>query len=239
MSTSVAKTAPRYIAEVCNSQEVTLFGTADLAFWQRKLQLENLLPVDRNGRAQLMISAVSSRWLGARFSEFMIAVLAEPRGHVPDAGDSPGMFLLTAYNTSRPFTFIEQRYFQTPYKHGSIAVQSSPQPSLLLKQRAVELVQAKRVDQSHAVSNIEEVWEGKIYLPPRTSNARFPGNLFYARLSGLSQVSPFTAGKDVLQLTSSESEPVLGWLLESEFSGTEWHVRNSATHARSKTYPRD
>jgi hypothetical protein len=231
--------AYRYIAEVRNSQEITLYGSADLDYWERKLRPERLVPVERDGQARLLISAVSSCWLGVRFREFLIAVEANPKSHSPGLGASTGLYLLTAYNTSRPFAFIEQRYFQTPYSYGIVEVQCGQPTSFRLQHRAGELVYAERMPPRSVAPKIDESWEGAIYLPPRTVKARIPGNLFYAKLSGLTEITPFRAGADTLRITPSPSDPILSWLLESGLTGREWHVRSSATHSRSKTYPRD
>lgn len=238
MPASTTHSPPKYIAEVRNSQEVTLYGTADLDYWERKLRPEKLVPIEQNGRARLMISAVASCWLGVRFREFMIAVLVHSANQSPAAGSTPSFYLLTAYNTSRAFSFIEQRYFQTPYSYGSVEVQCGRQPSFQLKQRTSEMLRAVRVAQPPSTPTVDEVWEGAIYLPPRPAQGPAPGKVFYARLEGLTEVSPFQPAVDAIQITPQASEPVLGWLLESEFTGREWHVRHSATHARSQTYPR-
>ena len=238
MSASVIIAAPKYIAEVRNSQEVTLYGAADLAYWTKKLQPQKLVPVEEHGRARMMISAVASNWLGVRFREFLIAVLAYPAHQSPQPGSLPGCYLLSAYNTSRAFAFIEQRYFQTPYTHGTVEVQCARQPSFQLKQRSGEMLSAVRHSQSPATEQVEEVWEGAIYLPPRPARGPGPGKMFYARLAGLTEISPFQPAEDSIKITPQASDPVLSWLLESGFTGQEWHVRHSATHARSKTYPR-
>lgn len=238
MSASTISAPPNYIAEVRNSQEVTLYGIADLAFWEKRLHPQKLVPVVQNGQARMMISAVASNWLGVRFREFLIAVLANPAHQSPQPGSSPGFYLLSAYNTSRAFAFIEQRYFQTPYTHGTVEVQCGRQPSFQLKQRSVEMLSAVRHSQSPATEQVDEFWEGAIYLPPRPAHARGPGKVFYARLAGLTEISPFQPAEDSIKITPQSSDPVLSWLLESGFTGQEWHVRHSATHARSKTYPR-
>ncbi len=238
MSASSLSAPRKYIAEVRNSQEVSLYGSADLTFWTKQLLPEKLVPVEKNGQAQLMISAVASRWLGVPFSEFMIAVLANPVDHSPLVGSSPGMYLLTAYNTSRPFTFIEQRYFLTPYTHGVVQVECGQTPSFRLKLRPGEVVSAVRKSQFPLRPTVDEIWEGPIYLPPRPAKARLPGKLFYARLAGLTEISPFQTSEDSFCATATASDPVFGWLMESGFAGREWHIRSAATHARSQTYPR-
>ena len=169
MSASTISAPPKYIAEVRNSQEVTLYGTADLACWKKKLLPQKLVPIEQNGQARLLISAVASTWLGVGFREFLIAIEANPESHSPEAGSSPGMYLLTAYNTSRAFAFMEQRYFQTPYTYGGVEIQCGQPTSFRLKQRTGELVTAERTPLRSVAPRIDEAWEGAIYLPPRTA----------------------------------------------------------------------
>ena len=166
MPESTLSSPPQYIAEVRNSREVTLYGTADLGYWKQKLRPEKLVPVEQNGHARLMISAVASCWLGVRFSEFLIAVESQPLPQTATSCASQGMYLLTAFNTSRAFAFMEQRYFQTPYTYGNVEVQCGPQPSIQLRQRTDEMVWATQTTPRAEAPKVHEHWEGVIYLPP-------------------------------------------------------------------------
>lgn len=233
MVESTLSTSPRYIATVKNSREIILFGTADLQFWTRKLKPENLSPAERDGQSQVMIAAVESRWLGVRFCEFLVAVLTETN---QKQGAMPSYYLVAAYNTSRAFTFIEQRYFQTPYQHAEIEVHlTSHHSEIKLRRRSAELILASQQLPGTAPP-VSTDWEGVIYLPPRYPNV---SKLFYARMGGLTQIRPFQSGQDQLHLTPTPTDPVMGWLLESQFAGFEWHTRNAATHSRSETFDRD
>lgn len=233
MNARLAATAPAYVAEVRNSRELTLFGTADFDFWARKLHPEGLVPINRDGRAEVMISAVASRWLGVRFSEMVMAVITET---LPGEQETLSFYLAAAYNSSRSFTFIEQRYFQTPYLHGEIDVRLTSDETLLqLHRRTGETLKAAVHGSGTQSSQVEELWEGAIYLPPRSLGGR---NKFYARLAGPTQVQPFLPGQDQLEIVPAVSGSPLAWLVESGFVGREWHIRTQANHARSKTFPR-
>lgn len=233
MNTRMDAAFPTYVAEVRNSRELALFGTADFDFWARKLHPEGLVPIDRDGRAEVMISAVASRWLGVRFSELVMAVVTEA---LPGEQDAPSFYLAAAYNSSRSFTFIEQRYFQTPYLHGEIDVRlTSDETQLKLRRRTGEKLKAAVGSLGTPPSQVDELWEGAIYLPPRSPGSR---NKFYARLAGLTHVQPFLPGQDHLEIVPAVSSSPLAWLVESGVAGREWHVRSQANHARSKTYPR-
>jgi hypothetical protein len=63
----------RHIAEPTHVREVTLRGTADLAFWATRLQQEELLPVNRNGTAQILNVAAEMIYIGIRFTEFIFS----------------------------------------------------------------------------------------------------------------------------------------------------------------------
>ena len=223
--------AVKFIAEVRNSQEVTLIGDADFHFWCEKLSPEQLVPSEVNGRAELIITAVASRWMGVRFTELSFAVsVARKSGGTPRS-----VFLLTAYNTSRAFAFMERTMFQTPYVHGAVHVQCGSRPCFQLQRESSDVLQVGRRE-LNGIPRIAEVLDWTIYLPTRSNKAPPSRKRFYARLSGLTEIAPFVEAEDRLKITKSASAPVLGWLLESNFTGREWHIRNSATHARSKTY---
>jgi len=56
----------KWTAELKHVREVSLLGTADLAFWKDRLIKEELLPVDCDGRAKLLIVAADSKFMGVR-----------------------------------------------------------------------------------------------------------------------------------------------------------------------------
>src|SRR5438874_1002571 len=68
----------RWVAELSGVREVSLLGTADLAFWKEQLMKENLVPAENNGRAQLLIVSADMRFMGVRFREVSFSVLVSP-----------------------------------------------------------------------------------------------------------------------------------------------------------------
>ena len=71
-------TAIRYIAAPNHVREVTLRGTADLSFWKKRLEAEDLIPVVRAERAELMITAANMAFMGLRFTEISFSVAVVP-----------------------------------------------------------------------------------------------------------------------------------------------------------------
>ena len=59
----------KWAAELEHVREVSLLGTADLAFWKDRLLTQDLLPIERDGQAQLLIVAADSKFKGIRFRE--------------------------------------------------------------------------------------------------------------------------------------------------------------------------
>lgn len=229
------RTQPHYIAEVRGSREVTLFGVADVRFWEEKLAGESITLAREAGQARVMITAVASRWMGISFSELIIGLqtAADPQGAFP-----AGLFLLTGYNTSRIFTWFERNYFHTPYRVGNVHVPSE-QPrgfELQLRKQAVIVAECR----AREPATTEEInWEGPVFLPRVLSPQHPQGCYYQVRLSGTTEIFPFRTAADAVHIKSSDDEPILSWLSESGFQGDEWHVRSKALHARSKTYQRE
>lgn len=231
---SPPQSPPRYIAEVVGSQEVTLVGHADAAFWAEKLADEGLFPFREAGQAKLTVGAVASRWMGVGFAELMVAVTtASDR-----SGTSPnGMFLVSAYNTSRFFTFVERYYFKTPYSLGKIDLDCGDRNSFRLVGNNVEFLDIRR--ESHIPFAVgDEDWEGPLFLPRRLASRRSVGNVYYVRLRGQTETAAFDHAADVVKIAASPADATFAWLIESRFRGVEWHIRRAAHHARSQTFPR-
>src|SRR6202034_4248097 len=45
----------KWVAELAHVREVSLLGTADLAYWKERLRAEGLCPAGRDGQAQILI----------------------------------------------------------------------------------------------------------------------------------------------------------------------------------------
>lgn len=59
----------RWAARLDDVCEVSLWGTADLGYWQSRLAAESLTPRASNGRAQFLLVAAASKFLGVPFRE--------------------------------------------------------------------------------------------------------------------------------------------------------------------------
>src|SRR3954452_17754091 len=115
----------RYIAEPKHVEEVSLRGTADLPFWQDRLEREYLVPLAREGKAQVSVVGARMKFMGIRFTEIGFSIMASA------IGDSEGdFFLVQAFNSFRFFAFCEQKLFKTPYAHADCRLALSPSPSL-------------------------------------------------------------------------------------------------------------
>src|SRR5947209_20045135 len=98
-------TTVKYVADLAHVREVSLFGTADLAFWQDRLRFEGLIPTESDGHAQLWVVAADAKFMGVRFRELSFSVLASRH----EAGASQdGAFLVRAFNSCRLFAFSER-----------------------------------------------------------------------------------------------------------------------------------
>ena len=89
----------KYIAQLKGVREVALLGAADLSWWRDHLVDEELEPIERDGRAQVLVSGLTSKWMGIPFRELSVAVAARYRS---DSAEE-GFFLARGFNTSRFF----------------------------------------------------------------------------------------------------------------------------------------
>ena len=224
----------KYVAEVAPVKEVTLHGLADLAFWRSKLAAENLQPLESDGRAKLIISATEARFWGITFREALIGIHVQPTSAMP-AG-MPAMYLVQAWNSLSAFAWIERTMFGTPYAAGLIAVDPRYPSSLQLTQRGQMLIAAGMSGETQKQAEVvEENWHGAIFLPRRKGA---PQKLFIAKLAGTTEYFPHRPG-DSFNFARSQLCPAIDWLLDSHFAPEAWHVRQTATHAKSKTYRAD
>lgn len=227
---------PRYNVEISPVREVALRGVADFAFWKDRLQGEGLVPAGDGDRAQLLLIAVDSQFMGLRFRELSISVFV---GQISDGGEPDAVFLVHAFNSSRLFAFVERTFYHTPYYHADVRVETRRPASFEVGRRKDVILRAEMSGSSIASRTLvrcgEEGWEGPILLPSAASFSK--PKVFFAKLGGHTHVYPFAAD-DVVMIKSTAAAPVLRWLVESEFVGTEWSIRENATHARSKSVKR-
>ncbi|MFN8597000.1 MAG: hypothetical protein U0559_12560 [Anaerolineae bacterium] len=226
-------TAPiQYIVEVSNVTEVMLTGSADLAFWQDRLRPEDLRPYVNQGHAELLISATQLKWRGATSRELTVSVAVADQ---TDESRHAGFYLVRAFNSLAPFAWMERTFFKTPYFPGEIHVDARGPAAVDLRLKHEPVFTAKQSAIAAPISNADEMWAGPIYLPRYLVGASDPGRVFYAKLSGQTQVYPFAASDSLLL---KPTVPVFNWLIESKFTARDWRLRTNATHAKSKTYRR-
>ncbi|MBA3484329.1 MAG: hypothetical protein H0T51_21205 [Pirellulales bacterium] len=233
-------TPVKWVAELAHVREVTLLGTADLPFWKNWLMKEQLLPYERDGKAQVLIVAAESKYMGVCFRElsFSVLVFREEEGILQDAA-----YLVRAFNSCRLFAFCERVFFSTPYYHGDVRISASfPVAVHLVKNGEVVFRAQMEADASgpgrEPSRRGEDGWEGPIFLPKTWRGKGRRGKLFFARLQGDTKTYPFLPSKDSLTIKPSPDSEVLQALADSHFVAKEWAVREDATHARSKSYNR-
>jgi hypothetical protein len=84
----------------------------------------------------------------------------------------------------------------------------------------------------------EDGWEGPVFLPTRRRTQTGGGKWFYAKISGLTHTYRFAPSADCLTIKPPRDGGILQALLDSQFTATEWAIREEAGHAKSKTYRR-
>jgi hypothetical protein len=227
---------PKYIAEISPVREVTLIGAADLAYWTDYLHAENVRPANHDGQAQIYISAAASRFKGIPFREVSISICAYPDG--ADATQE-GIFLAHAFNSARFFAWCERTFFATPYYYAAVAVDPGPPASFEVTQRMGARLRAAMAATTSANRrepiHSGQCWEPTIFLPTRLSKPNAPPKQFFARFSGDTQVFSYLPDRDRITIQPSAAAPILQSLIDSRFAGRQWMIRQSGTHARSKT----
>jgi hypothetical protein len=228
-------TAVKYVAELAHVREVTLLGDADLAFWQQRLIKEDLVPLESDGKAQILIVAANAKFMGIRFREVSFSVLVS----LPGATRQDAAFLVQAFNSSRCFAFCERAFFKTPYYHGNSLTSTTVPISMRLAQGRETIFQIQMPADVTSIGRKplregDESWAGPVFLPRRRDKSH--GNLFLADLHGHTRAYSFLPAADTVTITPAAE--VFQALIESQFAGKEWLVREDATHRKSKTFSR-
>jgi hypothetical protein len=236
----IMNTSVKWAAELAHVQEVSLLGTADLAFWKDLLLKEDLLSAAFGGQAQLLITAANAKYMGVRFRELSLSVVVSS----PDGGTGQdAAYLVRAFNSCRFFAFCERVFFSTPYYHGDVRVSVSLPTSMHLVKKG-EVVFAAQMGADPAGRGREpsrcgeDGWDGPVFLPEGRRRGGRQGKLFVARLRGYTQRYAFLAGTDSVAIRPLPDSEVLQALMDSHFVAKEWIIRADATHAKSKTYKR-
>jgi hypothetical protein len=229
----------KWAAELAHVREVSLRGTADLAFWVDWLPSQALHPAaSEDGNAQLKIIAADLAFMGVRFQELSFSVLVcGPK----QASRGDAAYLVQAFNSSRVFAWCERVFFAAPYDYGDVGVSASFPASMQLVKNGEVLfraeIGAEGCGQKRPHSRREEnSWEGPIFLPKRRRQADHESRFFFARIAGDTQIYPFLPAQDTLMIKPTPANEILQALLDSHFIVKEWLIREDATHAKSKTY---
>jgi hypothetical protein len=225
----------KWAATLSHVREVSLLGTADLAFWADLLKDEGLVPRAENGKAQIMILGAQAKFSGLPFREISISLQA----HTPHAqAKADEVFLLAAFNSNRFFAFCERFFFSTPYAHACIHLGSSP-PSLQIAKDDAIPFSAKQFDSAtqNPTQQSDGQWRGRVHLP-KIKRESVRQRFFFAHLAGQTTRFSFLPS-DSLTINPLAPGDVFSTLIASHFTPHEWIIRPDATHAKSKTYRRD
>lgn len=231
----------QYAAQLNHVREISLYAAADLGYWTERLREEDLTPIDRDGQAQLMVIAAAGKFMGLSFRELSFSVAAHPVGGNPAL---PGAYLIRAFNTRRFFAFCERVFFSTPYHYGDVRLAYDSGDAIQLFHEGQPLFSAQLNSKNPAETRApvqERIagWQGPIFLPELGKTRRRRPKLFHATIRGHTRIYPFLSEYDLLVIQPPSPSHVLQMLVDSHFMATEWHVRDDAFHAKSKTYPRD
>ncbi len=221
-----------YIAVIKPVREISLMGWADLSYWREKLAAEELTPVEFDGRAQLLISSIASRFMGLPFRELIVAVTVHS---LIQPAPQHGVFLVHAFNSSRLLGWCERKMFSTPYYYGHIENVVGPPAAIELRSGQQPLLKASMASAPTASRCQPEGWAGPIFLPSPAGVASDRRQVFFADLQGETTAYPYRPERDQFVVQRSLEWPVFDWLRESEFVGYEWTLRANATHSRTKT----
>ena len=225
----------KFVAVITHVREVSLLGTADLRFWQDRLRSEKLCPIECDGKAQILISAVDARFKGLRFQELSVSIAAGP---VDGSAERAGYYLARAFNSRRLFAWVERRMFSTPYYHARVEVDCGLPASIDVAEGNRILLSARMTSDGAGrvpLRSGDECWEGPIFLPRSQRRADGQGKWFFATIGGHTQTYAF-AGSDALTLNPHGRHEIFQWLIDSDFKAGKWIIRENATHARSKTF---
>jgi hypothetical protein len=230
----------KWVAELSHVREVTLLGTADLAYWKERLREEKLEPAERDGQAQVMVIAADLKYWGVRFREVSFSVLVRSPEDLPRPNAA---YLVGAFNSLRMFAFVERVFFSTPYSYGDVRV-SAALPAFIHVFKNDEVVfraemAADGGGPGREPSQVgEDGWHGPVFLPEQNRRKGRPGKLFFSRVGGNTRAYPLLPAQDVVAIKPSTGCEVLRALRDSHFVATQWNIREDAAHAKSKTYKR-
>lgn len=247
---SETRRPPRVVASLSHVEELTLLGKADLAWWVERLEPLGLRPLaDQDGQAQVLLICAASRYLGIKFREVSVSILAGPREAARWPG--PGSYLLQAFNSVRWFAWCERTFFSTPYRLARIEMALAPAPRVAVLWNGLPVFSARM--QTRAGGALDPAgsageamapgWSGPVFLPPpaATPPGRGPRKFFLATIAGAARVVDFDPGLDQVSvgvpagLEGQQALQSLQALLDSRFAPLRWLIRSDAKHSKSRT----
>lgn len=219
----------KYAAEIKDVKEVVISGEADFEFWKKLLEPKGYLPSEKNGKAQIIVSATELEWKGIRFNEFIINIVISPqiKGQKRDC-----FYLIQAFNSSSILALSERLFFSTPYNFGKIILRNEFPVLLRLILKEKELFHCKiNSKYSESIPSMEK-HSIFVFLPNGTRHKK---KYFIAYISGETIFFPFEKEQDILKIVTSVKYPVFGWLIDSKFIARDVVIRKNALHKKSKT----
>lgn len=229
-------TRVKWAAKLDHVQEVSILGSADLGFWQQQLAGESLAPVNREGRAIVLIVSAEGRFLGVRFREVSVSVFVASE-------EVTSYILVRAFSSCSVFAFCERLFFSTPYVGAQVGVVSEVPTAICVTSGGRSLFQASMQPTGTTATRMptrefEEAPIARVYVPNRRNSARGHAKMFFAQIGGSTKVYPFLVGEDTLVIDPQENGDPFHRLVESAFVPETWMVRSNGSHAKSKTYLR-
>ena len=180
-------------------------------------------------RAEIMIGVFQARWMKVPFCELVVTVSCEG---LSDGRPSAGYFLLGGWNSSRFFSVIERHHFKTPYRPGSFTIGESRSRAIEILDQGQLLFRLEARDTDHETS-VTEDWHRPVWFadPARPGHRRS----FSAMIASHRTTLPVDPARDLVDLGSATTHPVLAPLTESHFVPLEWRFGHRAIHARTGT----
>ena len=223
MRSTSSSSTPKYAADLDNVREVTLHGTADLSFWEAVLHKERLIPYHQEDKAVLLLSAIDAKWRGFRLREFVIAV-----GVCLNENEAKLDAIIYHTLSIRPNSWLSRKgCFSDPLFQGDIQLDSKFPASIKLRDKAEVLFNAEMSVQDTGPIIEYQEWKGPVFLPNNRGK-------FFAILAGDTESYPFSPATDQLEFTPSARHRIFQQLIESNFTGKTWSLRNHSRHAKVK-----
>ena len=174
----------RWTAQLSDVREVSLLGSADLGFWQKRLADEELTPANREGRATIAIVSAAGKFAGIRFRELSVSVVV---ASAADAAELASYFLVCAFNSNQFFAFCERVFFSTPYDYANVSVVHPVPTEISVARHGRTLFRAsmQRTDVSttrRPAQEREESWMARIMLPSNGGPAGGRSKMLFADL---------------------------------------------------------